>query len=80
MGTCGLTRVEVKRIREAVSEVMIDYNFKSMLWGWIYLGLYDLLNGYSGVLAGEKHKLFKEVFVNLYNEAMSIANKGILMD
>lgn len=76
--SCGIRREEVEKLRETVREVMIAYNFESMLWEWVHLGLYDLLKGYSGILAEEKFKLPEEEFNEFYKFAMTIANKGIL--
>ncbi|WP_173216875.1 hypothetical protein [Paenibacillus alba] len=76
---CGISREEVVSIRHSVHDVMIAYNFTSMLWEWVHLGLYDLLKAHSGVLTGDKYKLDKEDFKELYKNAVNIANKGILM-
>ncbi|MFD0717054.1 hypothetical protein [Paenibacillus sp. GCM10027626] len=77
--TCGITRTEVKSIREAVSGVMISYNFHSMLCDWFHLGLYDVLSGYSGILTGDKFTLPVQEYAAFYKSAMVIAGKGKLL-
>jgi hypothetical protein len=76
--TCGISREEVVMIRNSVKDVMIAYNFTSMLWEWVHLGLFDLLQAYSGILTGDNYKLNKEDFKEVYKNAMNIANKGTL--
>lgn len=74
----GVNREEVISIRKSLQELMIAYNFKSMLWEWLHLGLYDLLNAYSGKLVEDKYKLNIEEFREIYWKAMKLGNKGIL--
>ncbi|MCJ8010790.1 hypothetical protein MUG84_03405 [Paenibacillus sp. KQZ6P-2] len=80
LAACGISREEVNRIRHSVQDVMIAYNFKSMLWEWFHLGLYDLLSAYTGVLTGNGYKQGKKEFRKFYQDAMIIANKGIFRE
>ncbi|MHA7967767.1 hypothetical protein ACX93W_27000 [Paenibacillus sp. CAU 1782] len=76
LNDAGLEREEVVELRQSVAGVMMAYNFGSMLWEWVHLGLYDLLNAYSGVMTGDRYKLEPEAFGEFYWKAMHIANKG----
>lgn len=77
---CGVNRDEVIRIRKSLQELMIAYNFKSMLWEWFHLGLYDLLQAYNGKLAGNNYKLNNREFKTIYWKAMELGNKGFLRE
>ncbi len=74
----GISRAEALKIRDSVNDLMIAYNYKSMLWDWFHLGMHDLLNGYCGVLTGDAYKLSRRQFQTVYWQAMDIANKGII--
>ncbi|MNP80366.1 hypothetical protein D3C76_1784470 [compost metagenome] len=76
MNEAGLGREEVIELRKSVADVMMAYNFKSMLWEWVHLGLHDLLSAYSGILAGERYKLEPKAFEDFYWKAMHLAHKG----
>ena len=43
-GRCGISSAEVEAIRARVEPAMISYNFDSMLWDWVHLGLTDILD------------------------------------
>jgi hypothetical protein len=60
----GISRAECQQIRERVREPMLSYN--ALLWDWVHLGLYDLLNAHLSVLS-------KQAFRTFYWEAMAIA-------
>lgn len=68
----GLSRSEVEEIRKSITDVMIAYNFGSMLWEWVHLGLDDLLRAYSGIMTGSKYKLDEAAFRDFYWKAMEI--------
>ncbi len=63
----GVSRDIVIAIREEVSEQMQKYNFDTMLWEWVSLGLSD-------VLQAMKVKYSDKEFQEFYNKAMSIEN------
>jgi hypothetical protein len=46
----GLSQHEVDDIRRRLTPLMNAYNFDSMLWEWVQLGLFDLLNAATGPL------------------------------
>jgi hypothetical protein len=46
----GLSQEEVAEIRQRIAPLMRAYNFDSMLWEWVDLGLFDLLSASSGAL------------------------------
>lgn len=77
---CGISREEVIIIRNSLQEYMIAYNFKSMLWEWFHLGLYDLLKAYSGEFVGDQYKLTPDEFREAYWKAMKLGNKGVLRE
>lgn len=64
---CGFAEDEIEDIRRSVSGPMLSYN--ALLWEWVHLGHYDVLNGCSGfpVSAG---------FSRFYWESMGIALRG----
>ncbi|MEO8235385.1 MAG: hypothetical protein ABI549_08230 [Flavobacterium sp.] len=61
----GLTNSEIDKIREEVEEQMLKYNFDTMLWEWVNLGLSD-------VLAAMRVKYDKLKFQEFYFKAMEI--------
>jgi len=48
---------------------MMACNFKSMLWEWVHLGLFDLLNAHSGIMTGKRYKLEPDAFEEFYWKA-----------
>ncbi|MGH9225709.1 MAG: hypothetical protein ACRD2W_18425 [Acidimicrobiales bacterium] len=72
----GLDRDEIARIRAQVGDAMVAYNFGSMLWEWVHLGLFDLLEAHSGNLAGERFRLAADDFAELYRKAMAVADRS----
>lgn len=44
LGKAGFPREEVTRIRQRLGPLMYAYNFDAMVWEWIQLGLFDVLN------------------------------------
>ena len=70
----GISRERCEALRSQVGAAMYRYNFSTMLWEWVHLGLYDLLlaiqDDLSWTLSGGM-----EAF---YWEAMSIAEQGKL--
>ncbi len=65
----GVDRLEVKKIREQVSEQMYKYNFDTFLWEWGSLNLLD-------VLLAMRVKYNKQEFREFYQYAMDIENRG----
>ncbi|MFC4099107.1 hypothetical protein [Paenibacillus xanthanilyticus] len=76
---CGISRLEAARIRRSVTDVMLAYNWTSLLWEWSHLNLYDVLRAYSGALTGDEFRLPAKEFEAFYREAMRIAEKGSLL-
>lgn len=72
----GVSRKEVMRLREELKDVMIAYNFDSMLWDWVHLGLSDALDALMGKLSGKRFRLSDERFEKFYREAIALARKG----
>lgn len=72
----GIGREEVIRLREELKEVMIAYNFDSMLWDWCHLGLMDVLDARTGKLSGLSFKLSERDFEKFYKEAIALTRKG----
>lgn len=72
----GIAREEVFRLREESEAVMIAYNFDSMLWDWVHLGLSDVLDARMGKLSGDKFKLSEKEFAEFYKKAIALARKG----
>lgn len=65
----GLSEAEIYDLREEVREAMLHYNFDSMLWEWVHLGLYDVLLAMQAFYAQPKR------YRNFYQRAMCIALK-----
>ncbi len=61
----GITKSEIEQLRNEVKEQMLKYNFDTMLWDWVSLGLSD-------VLGAMKVKYNKEQFSDFYKRAMEI--------
>ncbi|MEM8532620.1 MAG: hypothetical protein AAGF95_17380, partial [Chloroflexota bacterium] len=73
----GVSRVYCTQLRERFGPIMYVYNFDTLLWEWVHLGLYDLLCA---------HKMFRrhlipadQDFNVVYWEAMEIAERGQLI-
>ncbi|WP_336082427.1 hypothetical protein [Nocardia sp. SSK8] len=69
----GLSSAQIVAIRQRVERAMMSYNFDSMLWDWVHLGLYDLLSAAAGVLARPEAAATLGDPVRLYGWAMRIA-------
>ncbi|MFD3745473.1 hypothetical protein [Nocardia sp. NPDC058633] len=69
----GLSSAEIVEIRRRVEPAMMSYNFDSMLWDWVYLGLHDLLSAANGVLVRPSAQATLGDPVQLYRWAMRIA-------
>ncbi|NHI94020.1 MAG: hypothetical protein EAX96_16140 [Candidatus Lokiarchaeota archaeon] len=65
----GLDEETVKKWRERVKNPMIGYNFGTMLWDWVHLGQWDMLQAHLLFLK----KFGKEKFEKLYWDSMKIA-------
>ncbi len=63
----GVSKEVVIKIREEVSDQMYKYNFDTMLWEWVSLGLSD-------VLQAMRVKYSDKEFKEFYNKAMLIEN------
>lgn len=72
----GVSRNESEEIREFVADAMEAYNFSSMLWEWVHLGLFDVLEAFRGVLSGSRHELAPHQYEEFYWRAMEIAGRG----
>lgn len=72
----GVVREEIMRLREEVKDAMIAYNFDSMLWDWVHLGLTDILDARLGKLSGERFRLSETEFAEFYKKAIALARKG----
>lgn len=66
----GIRNEEVMNLRKEVKEQMLKYNFDTMLWEWVSLGLAD-------VLAAMRVKYSKEQFEEFYARAMEIQLRNI---
>ncbi|NMH89050.1 hypothetical protein [Flavivirga algicola] len=63
----GISKDVVIKLREEVSKQMYKYNFDTMLWEWVSLGLSD-------VLQAMRVKYSDKEFQEFYKKAMSIEN------
>jgi hypothetical protein len=61
----GISKNEIQVIRHEVEDQMLKYNYDTMLWDWVGLGLPD-------VLAAMRVKYSKEEFRDFYKRAMEI--------
>ncbi len=64
----GFTEKEVADSRKEIADYMMEYNFGTMLWDWVSLGLND-------VLSVMRVKLKKEEFQEFYWRAMEIEQR-----
>jgi hypothetical protein len=74
----GLSQEEVVGIRQRLTPLMHAYNFDSMLWDWIHLGLCDLLDAATGPLVKLVNPSLQATLgdpVALYAWAMEIAER-----
>jgi len=69
----GISNEEVMNLRKEVKEQMLIYNFDTMLWEWISLGLAD-------VLAAMRAKYSDEQFEDFYMRAMEIQLRNMKCD
>ncbi|MGW4633569.1 hypothetical protein [Nocardia sp. NPDC004415] len=69
----GLSAAQIVAIRQHVERAMLSYNFDSMLWDWVNLGLFELLSAAAGVLARPEAAASLGDPVRLYGWAMRIA-------
>jgi hypothetical protein len=65
----GITEEEIAEIRSEVKDQIMKYNFDTMLWEWVSLGLFD-------VLQAMRPKLNEKSFADFYWKAMEIALRG----
>ncbi len=61
----GINNSEIEKIRKEVEEQMLKYNFDTMLWEWVNLGLLD-------VLSAMRVKFNQSEFEEFYFRAMEI--------
>jgi hypothetical protein len=71
----GLSQDEVAEIRQRIAPLMRAYNFDSMLWEWVNLGLFDLLNASSGALVPPDLPATLGDLTAFYTWAMEIAER-----
>lgn len=76
LARCEISPSETEAIRARVAPAMISYNFDSMLWDWVHLGLTDVLDAYCGKLTNPLHKLSPAKYAEFYNYAMEIAGRA----
>lgn len=69
----GISWTLCDHIRRVLAPLMIEYNFKSCLWEWCYLGMYDLLMAAQGNLIKAKIRIESQQIDELYNYAVKIA-------
>lgn len=67
----GMHSAQVAAIRKEVSQQMYRYNFDTMLWEWVSLGLLDVL---QAMRVAYSDRAFEE----FYNKAMAIENEHLL--
>ncbi|MEV6217399.1 hypothetical protein [Nocardia sp. NPDC051833] len=72
----GLSPTEIIEIRGRVERAMMSYNFDSMLWEWVHLGLYDLLSAAGGTRARRVARATLGDPAVLYEWAMRIADRS----
>lgn len=71
----GLSQEEVAEIRRLLSPLMEAYNFESMLWEWVHLGLFDLLCAATGPLVKTSLQATLGDPARFYTWAMDIAER-----
>jgi hypothetical protein len=72
----GVSPELCEALRQEFGPAMYHYNFATMLWEWVHLGLYDL---FSAVRSDPRNLLpwrQDKSFATFYWEAMEIADRG----
>lgn len=64
----GIAENEIKSLRKEVESQMLAYNFKTMLWEWVSLNLFD-------VLSAMRAKYNKTGFEDFYRRAVDIEKR-----
>ncbi|WP_236790957.1 hypothetical protein [Amycolatopsis sp. GM8] len=72
----GLSQEEITEIRQRLTPLMRAYNFDSMLWEWVDLGLFDLLNAATGPLVNPALQATLGDPAAFYTWAMAIAERS----
>lgn len=80
LAACGIAPDEQEAIRAQFSALMISYNFDTMLWEWVHLGLYDLLHACDLAAAGGLRCGPPGDLATIYWEAMQIAERGSVIE
>jgi hypothetical protein len=70
----GIDSQRCEALRSRVGAAMYRYNFATMLWEWVHLGLYDLLLA----IQDDLNWTLSDGMEAFYWEAMSIAEQGAL--
>ncbi|MEK6477390.1 hypothetical protein WJR50_07645 [Catalinimonas sp. 4WD22] len=64
----GISKHETERLRAEIARQMYKYNFDTMLWEWVNLGLYDVLMAMSA-------KYTSKEFERFYWKAMEVEQR-----
>ncbi|KAB8142222.1 hypothetical protein F8S13_14615 [Chloroflexia bacterium SDU3-3] len=80
LAECGIAPDEQEAIRARFSALMISYNFDTMLWEWVHLGLYDLLYACDLAAAGGLRCGPPGDMAAIYWDAMRLAECGKVID
>jgi hypothetical protein len=65
----GVPERETNELRELVGAAMYKYNFDTMLWEWVNLGLLDVLSAMRATLSADEFREF-------YRRALEIEQRG----
>ncbi|GGK35216.1 hypothetical protein GCM10011591_03610 [Nocardia camponoti] len=72
----GFSAGEVAEIRARVGPLMESYNFDTMLWEWVHLGLHDLLSALVWSRVSRRARRSLGDPAEVYRWAMAIAERG----
>jgi len=72
----GVSRAEADMWRARVGSIMYAYNFGTMLWEWVHLGLYDLLSAHW--MFRDRLGMDDRQLHDFYWEAIALARRATL--
>jgi hypothetical protein len=70
----GFDTAEITEIRARFGSIMLAYN--AVLWDWVHLGRFDLLEALTGRFAGDTRALEPSVYGDTYWWAMEVAERS----
>jgi hypothetical protein len=70
----GFTNQEIGELRSEIQDIMMSYNYDTLLWEWVNLGLQDLFDACTGKLGNLA--MSEQKFEEYYWKIMRIQERG----